>query len=85
MIGCGGEQETAPAPDVPTDVEFEAMDVRARSEARDAAARATGRTYRVAVRSDSGITFTVTRSGDGSVERECAPAGLRGCSADGTW
>jgi type IV pilus assembly protein PilA len=41
--------------------------------------------YTVRVTSDTGNTFDLTRSDDGTFDLDCAPAGDAGCPLDGTW
>ena len=42
-------------------------------------------TYELTSESITGSTYTIEKADDGTITRECAPMGERGCPTDGNW
>ena len=51
----------------------------------DVGVKATKDTYEVTATSNSGNTFTIERSSDGSTTKTCEQAGVGGCPENGEW
>jgi type IV pilus assembly protein PilA len=55
---------------------------KALDSARNLQVVGAGKTFRVSVESAAGTTFSVARSADGELTRDCTPTGTSGCPAE---